>query len=249
MPETLIRLEKLVKTYRSGDSVLSVLSELSFELYRGESVAVVGESGVGKSTLLHLLGGLDDPSDGEVTLADMPLSQLNDDQVTIVRRRNVGFIFQFYNLIPTLTAEENVALPLLIDGKKIEKYRQKIDNIFTLVGLNGRQHHKPDQLSGGQQQRVAIARALVTDPAIVLADEPTGNLDSKSGTDILKLLRQTCDDFAHTIVIVTHDPRAASYADRVVFLKDGRIVKRLNVKNGDLHHAMEKIIDVMRRLD
>lgn len=246
---TVLKTENVTKTYRMGELTVNALEQVEFKVEKGEFVAIMGPSGSGKSTLLHLLGGLDDPSDGEVTLADMPLSQLNDDQVTIVRRRNVGFIFQFYNLIPTLTAEENVALPLLIDGKKIEKYRQKIDNIFTLVGLNGRQHHKPDQLSGGQQQRVAIARALVTDPAIVLADEPTGNLDSKSGTDILKLLRQTCDDFAHTIVIVTHDPRAASYADRVVFLKDGRIVKRLNVKNGDLHHAMEKIIDVMRRLD
>jgi putative ABC transport system ATP-binding protein len=209
----------------------------------------MGPSGSGKSTLLHLLGGLDGPSNGEVALAGKALSKLNDDAVTIVRRRNVGFIFQFYNLIPTLTAAENVALPLLIDGKPIEQYRAKIDASLEMVGLGDRMHHKPDQLSGGQQQRVAIARAFVTDPEIVLADEPTGNLDSKSGTAILELLRRSCDELGHTIVMVTHDARAASYADRVVFLKDGHIVEQLQVGDGDRHQAMESIIDVMRRLD
>jgi putative ABC transport system ATP-binding protein len=209
----------------------------------------MGPSGSGKSTLLHLLGGLDGPSDGEVTLAGKPLSKLDDDDVTLVRRRNVGFIFQFYNLVPTLNAEENVALPLLIDGNKIQEHRHKIGELLALVGLADRKHHKPDQMSGGQQQRVAIARALVADPAIILADEPTGNLDSKSGTAILELLRHICDESGHTIAMVTHDARAASYADRVVFLKDGRVVYELKREDEDRHHTMEALIDVMRRLD
>ncbi len=194
---------------------------------KGEFVAVMGPSGSGKSTLLHLLGGLDWPSDGEITLAGKALSGLSDDEITLLRRRGVGFVFQFYNLLPTLSAEENVALPLLIDGKQIEDYQGKIDQLLDLVGLVERRDHKPDQLSGGQQQRVAIARALVTDPQIVLADEPTGNLDSRSGIAILELLRRSCDDMGQTVVMVTHDPKAASYAGRVIFLQDGQIVDQL----------------------
>ncbi|MGH9203462.1 MAG: ABC transporter ATP-binding protein [Vicinamibacterales bacterium] len=240
---------KVTKRYRMGELTLNALDEVEFTVNKGEFVAIMGPSGSGKSTLLHVLGGLDGPSDGEVTLAGKPLSKLSDNEVTMVRRRNVGFIFQFHNLVPTLTAEENVALPLLIDGKKIEDHRRQIDELMALVGLADRQQHKPNQMSGGQQQRVAIARALVTDPAIVLADEPTGNLDSKSGTAILELLRHTRDELGHTIVMVTHDAHAASYADRVVFLKDGRIVHELKRMDGDRHQTMEDIIDVMRRLD
>jgi putative ABC transport system ATP-binding protein len=232
-----------------GDVSVNALDAVDFAVEKGEFVAIMGPSGSGKSTLLHLLGGLDGASDGEVTLAGRPLSKLGDRDVTLVRRRNVGFIFQFYNLVPTLTAEENIALPLLIDGKRIDDQRAKIDELLDLVGLRERRGHKPDQLSGGQQQRVAIARALVTDPDIILADEPTGNLDSKSGTAILELLRHTCDELGHTIVMVTHDARAASYADRVVFLQDGRIVHELKRADADRHHTMEDIIDVMRRLD
>ena len=244
-----LQTDKVTKSYRMGESNVNALDNVDFTVEKGEFVAIMGPSGSGKSTLLHLLGGLDGPSDGEVTLAGKPLSKLKDNAVTIVRRRNVGFIFQFYNLVPTLTAEENVALPLLIDGKKIEDCQPKIGEMLALVGLADRKHHKPDQMSGGQQQRVAIARALVADPAIILADEPTGNLDSKSGTAILELLRRTCDELGHTIVMVTHDARAASYADRVVFLKDGRIVDELQRVSGDRHQTMEDIIDVMRRLD
>ena len=168
--------------------------------------------------------------------------------MTLVRRRNVGFIFQFYNLVPTLTAEENIVLPLMIDGRDINQYQSRIDELLNLVGLSDRRHHKPDQLSGGQQQRVAIARAFVTEPDIVLADEPTGNLDSKSGRSILELLRHSCDALGHTIVMVTHDAYAASYADRVVFLKDGRIVRELR-RAEQMDNRMQAIMDVMGRLE
>lgn len=233
-----------------GEVTVSALSEVAFEVEKGEFVAVMGPSGSGKSTLLHLLGGLDEPSGGEISLAGRPITRLSDDEVTIVRRRKVGFIFQFYNLLPTLTAEENVALPLLIDGQDLRPHRQKIKHLLELVGLGERLHHRPDQMSGGQQQRVAIARAFVNDPEIVLADEPTGNLDSKSGTAILELLRHSCDEFQQTIVMVTHDPRAASFANRIVFLKDGRVVQQLPIvaKNGD-GEDIRAIMRVMRELE
>jgi putative ABC transport system ATP-binding protein len=218
------------KQYRMGKIKVDALAGVDFSVEEGEFIAVMGPSGSGKSTLLHLLGGLDQPTDGEVALAGRVLSDLSDNQVTITRRRKVGFVFQFFNLIPTLSAEENIALPLLIDGRRPREYRERVDRLLELVGLTERRHHKPDQLSGGEQQRVAIARALVTEPAIVLADEPTGNLDSRSGDDILKLLRQLCDELGQTIVTVTHDPRAASYADRIVFLKDGRIIDEMRLE-------------------
>jgi putative ABC transport system ATP-binding protein len=193
----------------------------------------MGPSGSGKSTLLHLLGGLDAPSDGEVILAGHRLSVMKDKDVSILRRRQVGFVFQFFNLMPTLTAEENVALPLLIDGRKLRDYQQRIDDLLKLVGLAERRNHKPDQLSGGEQQRVAIARALVTEPTIVLADEPTGNLDSRVGDEVLRILRRACDERGQTIVMVTHDAKAASYADRIVFLKDGQIAGETRLATGN----------------
>ena len=214
----------LRKQYQMGEVTVEALCGVDFTVEKGEFVAIMGPSGSGKSTLLHMLGGLDNPSDGEIMLGGRRLAQLSDDDITIVRRRQVGFIFQFFNLLPTLTAAENVALPLLIDGRSLDEYRLRIDELLTLVGLGDRQGHKPDQLSGGQQQRVAIARALVTDPVIVLADEPTGNLDSESGDEILRLLRRACDEKQQTIVMVTHDPKAAEYADRIVRLNDGLII-------------------------
>ncbi len=235
------------KQYQMGEVTVTALDDVSLTVNRGEFVAIMGPSGSGKSTLLHLLGGLDETSDGEITLAGQPLSRLSDNEITVVRRRKVGFIFQFYNLLPTLTAEENIGLPLLIDGQSLDKHREKIDRLLALVNLADRKHHKPDQLSGGQQQRVAIARAFVNDPEIVLADEPTGNLDSKSGAAILELLRKTCDELGATIVMVTHDPRAASFANRVVFLKDGKIVREL--KNGSMGHNVQPIMDVMAGLE
>jgi putative ABC transport system ATP-binding protein len=213
----------LRKQYQMGEVTVDALRGVDFTVERGEFVAIMGPSGSGKSTLLHLLGGLDIASDGDVTLAGKRLAHLSDDEVTIVRRRQVGFIFQFFNLLPTLTAAENVALPLLIDGRAIDEYNARINELLDLVGLSDRRDHRPDQLSGGQQQRVAIARALVTDPAIVLADEPTGNLDSQSGTEVLQLLRRACDEQEQTIIMVTHDPRAAEFSDRVVRLRDGLI--------------------------
>jgi len=220
------------KQYQMGEVMVDALDGVNFVVEKEEFVAVMGPSGSGKSTLLHLLGGLDKPTDGEVTLGGRKLSVMSDKEVTLARRRNVGFVFQFYNLLPTLTAEENITLPLLIDGKKPRKYQSKIDELLELVGLTSRRKHKPDQLSGGEQQRVAIARAFVNDPDIVLADEPTGNLDSRAGEEIMKLLRRSCDELGQTIVVVTHDPKAASFADRIVFLKDGQIASEIKLEKG-----------------
>jgi putative ABC transport system ATP-binding protein len=237
----------LRKQYQMGEVTVDALRGVDFVVRQGEFVAIMGPSGAGKSTLLHLMGGLDTPSDGDVLLGSKRLARLSDDEVTIVRRRQVGFIFQFFNLLPTLTAAENVALPLLIDGKRIEAYAGRVDELLDLVGLGERRDHRPDQLSGGEQQRVAIARAFVNDPKIVLADEPTGNLDSKSGTVVLELLRRACKELDATVVMVTHDPRAASYADRVVFLKDGQTVREL--APGDGEHSAQEIMDVMAELE
>ena len=244
---TVLEAKLVKKQYQMGEVTVSALGGVNFVVNKGEFVAIMGPSGSGKSTLLHLLGGLDGVSDGEITLAGQQLSKLNDNEITVMRRRKVGFIFQFYNLLPTLTAEENVGLPLLIDGQSLDKHKEKIDRLINLVGLGDRKTHKPDQLSGGQPQRVAIARAFVNDPEIVLADEPTGNLDSKSGTAILELLRKTCNELGATIVMVTHDPRAASFADRVVFLKDGALVREL--KNTEQAHNLQPIMDVMAGLE
>jgi putative ABC transport system ATP-binding protein len=216
----------LRRQYPLGQRFVNALQGVSLSVERGEFVAVMGPSGSGKSTLLHLLGGLDAPTDGEVTLGDRPLAHLSDDEITLVRRRQVGFVFQFYNLLPALTAAENVALPLLLDGQKPEACQTRVDELLALVGLADRRDHRPGQLSGGEQQRVAIARAFVQNPQIVLADEPTGNLDSRSGTQVLELLQRACKEREVSVVVVTHDPRAAAYADRVVFLRDGTVVRQ-----------------------
>ena len=244
---SILQTHSLQKQYIMGQVTVNALRSVDFVVEPGEFVAVMGPSGSGKSTLLHLLGGLDAPSDGEVTLGGRRLAHLSDDEVTIIRRRQVGFIFQFFNLLPTLSAAENVALPLLIDGKRIEDYAERIGALLALVGLDDRAQHRPDQLSGGQQQRVAIARALATEPAIVLADEPTGNLDRKSGRQVLDLLRRACDEKQQTIVMVTHDPFAAAYADRVVFLRDGNIVHEWRPSGGK--DGVQAIIDIMAELE
>ena len=184
----------------------------------------MGPSGSGKSTLLHLLGGLDKPTSGDVILAGESLAALGDDETTKARRHRVGFIFQFFNLLPTLTAEENVALPLFIDGQEESAYAEKVRAVLDRVGLSGRHGHKPDQLSGGEQQRVSIARAFVTSPAIVLADEPTGNLDTKSGIDVLRIFQQLNRERGMTTIFVTHDPFVARHTERVIMLRDGRII-------------------------
>ncbi len=245
----ILEAQALKKTYTMGDHEVNALNGVDFCVEKGEFVAIMGPSGSGKSTLLHVLGGLDRPSDGEVTLAGKRLSILNDKQATLVRRRNIGFVFQFFNLLPTLSTEENIALPLIIDGENPRKHEERITGLLELVGLVDRRRHKPDQLSGGEQQRVAIARALVTEPAMVLADEPTGNLDSKSGTAIMELMRRSCDELNQTVVIVTHDARAAAYADRVVFLADGQISTQLTCSAlTDITQRLKAILEMMEQL-
>ena len=243
----ILQTTNLSKQYQMGEMTVDALRGVDFVVPQAQFVAVMGPSGAGKSTLLHLMGGLDTPSDGDVVLGGKRLAHLSDDEITIVRRRQVGFIFQFFNLLPTLSAAENVALPLLIDGKRMEDYEARVDDLLDLVGLSDRKNHRPDQLSGGEQQRVAIARAFVSDPKIVLADEPTGNLDSKSGANVLELLRRACKDLNATVVMVTHDPRAASYADRVVFLRDGQTVRELTADDDGL--SSEEIMEVMAELE
>lgn len=242
-----LRTVDLVREYHMGEIVVQALRGVNLSVPKGEFLGVMGPSGSGKSTLLHLLGGLDLPTRGEIYLDGTPLSQMSDDELTRLRRRKIGFIFQFYNLVPTLTAMENVALPLLIDGQPLARHRKRVEELLNLVGLTERMHHRPDQLSGGQQQRVAIARAFVNQPQIVLADEPTGNLDSRSGTGILELLQQTSRELGATIIMVTHDARAASYADRVIFLKDGQIVHEMTDGGNGLQ--VEAIMGVMAQLE
>jgi putative ABC transport system ATP-binding protein len=240
----------LAKAYRMGERSVDALAGVDFNVEKGEFVAIMGPSGSGKSTLLHLIGGLDRPSGGEVALAGQALASLNDTAITLLRRRNIGFVFQFYNLLPTLTAEENICLPLLIDGKDVGPYEERLTRLLGLVGLEGRRQHKPEQLSGGEQQRVALVRALITEPAILLADEPTGNLDSKTGLVIMALLRRLCDELEQTIVLVTHDPRTASYADRVVFLRDGQIVRELHLAGGaSTTESLSLIVETMQALE
>jgi putative ABC transport system ATP-binding protein len=237
------------KQYKMGTQSVNALNGVDFVVEAGEFIAIMGPSGSGKSTLLHLIGGLDLPSDGEIILAGNRLSILKDKQITQIRRRNVGFVFQFFNLLPTLTAEENITLPLLIDGKNVRKYQERLQVLLELIGLTERRWHKPDQLSGGEQQRVAMARALITEPAILLADEPTGNLDSKTGTLIMDLLRRSCDELGQSIVVVTHDSRAASYADRVVLLKDGAIVNEIHLdRDAPKGENLRRIIDELEKL-
>ncbi len=229
------------KTYGSGDAAVTALDHVSVELYEGEFTAVMGPSGSGKSTLMHCLAALDDVTSGQVHVGDTELSTLKDKELTRLRRDRIGFVFQSFNLVPTLTAEENITLPLSIAGRKPdpEWYR----TILETVGLEDRLGHRPNQLSGGQQQRVAVARALASRPSIVFADEPTGNLDSRSGAEVLTLLRRSVDEFGQTVVMVTHDPVAAAFTDRVLFLADGRVVDELR------RPTREQVLDTMTRMD
>jgi putative ABC transport system ATP-binding protein len=242
--------KELHKRYQMGQHSIEALAGVDFVVEQGEFVAIMGPSGSGKSTLLHLLGGLDNPTQGEITLAGKQLSKLSEKQATLARRHNVGFVFQFFNLLPTLTAEENILLPVIIDGKDPRKYADRLDRMLALVGLEDRRHHKPDQLSGGEQQRVAIARALITQPAILLADEPTGNLDSKTGTAIMELLRRSATELNQTVIVVTHDPKAAAYASRVVFLRDGSVITQFEPsKEMPLPMRLRGIITTMEQLE
>ncbi len=223
------------KVYTLGSLQVEALRGVDLAVRRGEFVAIMGPSGSGKSTLLHLLGGLDRPTAGEVRIEGRSLGELEDEALTLLRRRRIGFVFQFFNLLPTLTAWENVALPLLLDGQDPGRHRDRIDRLLRQVGLWDRRDHRPEQLSGGQQQRVALARALVMEPALLLADEPTGNLDTRAGREVLELMRRTCEATGQTLVMVTHDPLAASYADRVIFLQDGRVAAELpRIRRGEV---------------
>ena len=218
----ILETNNLKKYYGNGDTMVKALDGVNFTVDDGEFVAIVGTSGSGKSTLLHMIGGLDRPTSGTVKVAGKDIFKLKDDALTIFRRRKIGFIFQSYNLVPVLNVYENIVLPIELDGNKVDKAH--IDNIIETLGLSPKINSLPNQLSGGQQQRVAIARALATKPAIILADEPTGNLDSKTSLDVLGLLKITSDKFKQTIVMITHNEEIAQMADRIIRIEDGRIV-------------------------
>jgi putative ABC transport system ATP-binding protein len=225
------RVDGATKVYGEGEAAVTALDDLSVEFEEGRFTAIMGPSGSGKSTLLHCVAGLDDLTDGSALIGDITLGDLSEKELTLLRREKVGFVFQAFNLIPTLDAAENITLPVDIAGD--EPDRAWFDEVVETIGLSDRLSHRPTELSGGQQQRVAAARALVSRPAIVFADEPSGNLDSKSGAELLAFLRRAVDDYGQTIVMVTHDPNAAAYADRVVFLGDGRLVGELDDPTSD----------------
>jgi putative ABC transport system ATP-binding protein len=218
--------DNVIKRFRQGDRDVSALAGVSLDVAEGAFLAVMGASGSGKSTLLHLMAGLATPDSGRVVVRDQNLAEMNDRQLTLFRRHHIGLVFQSFNLIPTLTAEENVALPLLLDGKRESDVRPKVREMMESLGLTPRLTHRPDAMSGGEQQRVAIARALVTDPAVLLADEPTGNLDSANSKSVCELLRDLSQIHNKTIVMVTHEPTVAAYAQEVAVIKDGKLVER-----------------------
>ena len=234
------RTEHLVKVYGEGETLVTALDHVDVSFERGRFTAIMGPSGSGKSTLMHCVAGLDSITSGRIWIGDVELGSLNDKQLTRLRRDQVGFVFQAFNLVPTLTAGENITLPMDLAGRAPD--REWIDTIIGTVGLGDRLSHRPSELSGGQQQRVAVARALASRPAIIFADEPTGNLDSRSSSEVLGFMRRAVDDFGQTIVMVTHDPNAASYADRIVLLADGRIVDEITSP------TVDSIIDRMKRL-
>jgi putative ABC transport system ATP-binding protein len=227
----------LVKRYPLGEGEVTALRGVSLAVERGEFVAIMGASGSGKSTMLHLLGGLDLPSEGEVVIDGIAISRLDEERRTLTRRAKTGFVFQFFNLVPLLTVAENVALPFLIAGDTMSRHRGRVAELLGLVGLDEKADHRPDQLSAGEQQRVALARALATEPAILLADEPTGNLDYRTGTEILDLLWDSADRLGQTIVLVTHDARAAAYADRVLVVRDGELRDEIQLGRRRDHEA------------
>lgn len=219
----ILEIQNLCKTYGNGDVTVHALNNVSFSVEKGEFVAIVGPSGSGKSTLLHILGGVDNATSGSVIIDGTDISTLDETSLAIFRRRQIGLIYQFYNLIPILTVEENLTLPLLLDGRKPDK--RHIDDIVLRLGLQERMNHLPNQLSGGQQQRVAIGRALINNPALLLADEPTGNLDSQNSREIIALLRRFNKEFNQTVIMITHDERIALSADRIIAIEDGRITR------------------------
>jgi putative ABC transport system ATP-binding protein len=245
----LIQTENLTKIYGKGEAAVVALDHVTMTVEPREIVAVMGPSGCGKSTLLHMLGGLDRPTEGQVTIDGSALASLSDDALTQIRRRKIGFVFQFFNLIPILSSVENAALPLILDGKDSTQAKAKATEWLTRVGLGSRLKNLPDQLSAGQQQRVAIARALITGPVLVLADEPTGNLDSRASDEIAALLQQVGKEWGRAVLMVTHDPRIAAYADRIIFLKDGKVVSetRLDAKKEGNQEMVANELRVLTR--
>jgi putative ABC transport system ATP-binding protein len=218
----ILKARNLTKIYGTGDAAVTAVNHIDLNIQKGEFTAIVGASGSGKSTLLHLLGGVDAPDEGRVEIDGESIYDLNDEKRSILRRRKIGYVFQTYNLIPVLTVEENIKMPVLLDGNKVEQ--EKIDRLIDILGLDARRSHLPNQLSGGQQQRVAIGRAIINNPAIVLADEPTGNLDKKNSEDIMDLLIKSVREMEQTLVLITHEMDIASMADRIIHLEDGKIV-------------------------
>ncbi len=221
---SLIEIDGLYKNFKMGKLEVEVIKGVSLSIDKGEFVSIMGPSGSGKSTLLYLMGGLDQPTAGSVLIDGVDIAKLKDKKMSIMRRRDIGFVFQFFNLVPNLNVTDNIMLPILLDGKKVKPYKKKLDEILEIVGLSERKKHKPRELSGGQQQRVAIARALINEPDIILADEPTGNLDSKTSAEILQLFQVINKEHGKTVVQVTHDDGAAHYGTRMVVLKDGKII-------------------------
>ncbi|MCQ2459426.1 MAG: ABC transporter ATP-binding protein [Ruminococcus sp.] len=225
----LLKIENLCKTYDKGDNEVKALDNVSFTVPKGQMAAIIGPSGSGKSTLLHILGGVDRPTSGKVFLDGQDVYAQNNKNLAVFRRRQVGLIYQFYNLIPVLTAEENITLPLIMDGRKPDKKR--LEELISILQLSERRNHLPSQLSGGQQQRVSIGRALFTSPGIILADEPTGNLDSKNSAEIIELLKKSNKEFNQTMIIITHDENIALQCDRIITISDGKIVSdKMNIK-------------------
>lgn len=223
MTMEILKIDHLSKIYGKGESAVKALDNVSFSVRKGEFVAIIGPSGSGKSTLLHMLGGVDLPTSGKVLVEDTDMYNLDETQLAIFRRRQIGLIYQFFNLIPVLTVEENITLPLLLDNQKVDK--KQLDGLVKTLNLQHRLNHLPNQLSGGQQQRVSIGRALISNPAIMLADEPTGNLDSKNSSEIIDLLQMLNKTYHQTLIVITHDERIALQADRVISIEDGRIAK------------------------
>lgn len=218
-----IEAKNIIKEFKVGNITTKILKDISLQVMKGEFVSIMGQSGSGKSTLLYILGGLDTPTSGKVYMNGTDISHFNDDKMSIIRRRNIGFVFQFYNLIPNLNVEENIMLPLLLDGKKMNDYKNQLNEILEIVGLSDRRKHTPRELSGGQQQRVAIARAIIGKPEILFADEPTGNLDSKTGAEIMQLLHKINQESGQTIIMVTHSTEAAESSNRIITVLDGVI--------------------------
>lgn len=225
----ILEVKKLTKTYGKGNTIVKALDDVSFSVDKGEFVAIIGKSGSGKSTLMHLLGGVDIPTSGSVIVDGNEIYNLDESELAIFRRRNIGIIYQFYNLIPTLNVEENITLPRLLDNRKPDN--EKLESILRITGLDKRKAHLPSELSGGQQQRVSVGRALINDPTIILADEPTGNLDSKSSDEIVELLKLANKQYNQTLIIITHDEKIALQADRIITINDGKILRDEVIKS------------------